>query len=304
MIRPTSTSLARLRAALALAVAGLCLAATARAAFEDIEVSPRARAMGGAWTALRDDAYAVFHNPAALAWAGRVAAGASNVRPFGYDFSSQNTGAAAFALPGRWGGLGTGIRRFGVDYAGETLLRENTFTFAHGFHLRRDRQSELAVGWAVGWYSLDFGRSVTGLEPGEASTVGLSFGAVAVVRERTRVGFHALHLNNPNIGDRDQEELRRRVSAGVSHAPYPGVETVLEIADELGEAVQYRGGVEFELADFVWARAGIKSDPSVFTAGVGLRWTGFQLDYGFSTGGGVLAETHHLGVGVTLPRRR
>ena len=288
-------------AALTAVVAGLGIATAAWAAFEDIEVSPRARALGGSWAALRDDAYSVFHNPAGLAWAGRLQVGASTVRPFGYDFSQQNTAAAAFALPGRWGGLGAGARGFGVEYLGETLTRENTFGVAHGFHLRRDRQSELAIGWAVNLYSLEYGRSVTGIDPGDAMALGVSVGAMAVVRERTRVGFQALNFNNPEIGDRDQEELRRRVSVGVSYAPYAGVETVLEIANELGEAVQYRGGAEFEVAEFLLLRGGIRANPSVFTAGIGLRWTGIQLDYGFSTGGGVLEDTHHLGIGYSLP---
>lgn len=286
----------------AIVIVELGLACNAWSAFEDIEVSPRARAMGGAWSALRDDAYGVFHNPATLAWAGRLQAGASTVRPFGYDFSSQNTAVAGFALPGRWGGIGAGVRAFGVEYMGESLEQENTFTIAHGFELRGDRQSRLAVGWAVGLYSLEFGRSVTGIDPGDATALGLSVGALAEVRNRTRIGFHALNFNNPNIGDRDHEELGRRVSVGVSYAPYSGVETVMEIASELGEAVQYRGGAEFQVAEFLSLRAGVKSNPSVFTTGLGLRWTGIQLDYGFSTGGGVLGDTHHLGIGYSLPR--
>jgi hypothetical protein len=288
----------------ALVAAALLLSTAARAAFEDVEVSPRVRAMGGAWAAVRGDGYGVFHNPASLAWADRVQAGASTVRPFGYDFSSQNTVAAAFALPGRWGGMGAGVRAFGVSYMGETLTQETTFAIAQGFHLRADRQSELAIGWALNLYSLDYGRSVTGIDPGDATAVGINVGATASVRERTRVGFQAVNLNNPRIGDRDKEELRRRVSAGVSYAPYPGVETLLEIANELGEAVQYRGGTEFELADFLWARAGIRSDPSIFTAGFGVRWMNVALDYGFATGGGVLGQTHHFGVAYAQPRPR
>ena len=280
----------------------LGLACNAWSAFEDIEVSPRARALGGAWTALRNDAYGVFHNPASLAWSGRIQAAASTVRPFGYDFSSQNTAVAAFALPGAWGGLGAGVRGFGVEYLGETLEQENTFAIAHGFELRADRQSQLAIGWAANLYHLEFGRSVTGIDPGAATAFGLSVGALAVVRERTRVGFQALNFNNPTIGDRDHEELRRHVSVGVSYAPYSGVETLLEIASGLGEAVQYRGGAEFEVAEFLSLRGGVRSNPSVFTAGIGLRWTGIQLDYGFSTGGGVLGDTHHLGIGYSLPR--
>jgi hypothetical protein len=260
--------------------------------------------MGGAWTAARMDAYGVFHNPAGLASLDHIQASASTVRPFGYDFSSQNTAAAGIPLPGRWGTLGAGVRGFGVEYLGETLTQENTFAIGHGVHLRRDRQSELAVGWTLDLYSLDFGRSVTGIDPGSATAFGISLGGEAVVRERTRVGLFALNLNNPRIGDLDKEELRRRVSAGVSYGPYPGVETVLEIVSELGESVQYRGGIEFELIEFAWLRAGIRTDPSVFTAGIGLRWSGILLDYGFSTGGGVLEDTHHFGVGYAQPPRR
>ncbi len=283
------------------AVLVLGVAGAARAAFEDVEVSPRARALGGSWAALSADPYAAFHNPAMLAWTDRTGGMASYVRPFGYDFSSQSVVAGAVALPHGLGGVGLGVRRFGVDYLGENLTTETTVAVAHGFHLLADRQSELTVGWAFDVYGLEFGRSVTGLDPGRASSFGLGVGAAAVIRDRTRVGFSALNLNNPSIGDRDREELRRRVSVGVSYAPYPGVETVLDIASELGEEVQYRGGAEFQVGDFASLRAGIRSEPSTFGAGIGFRLRGLRLDYGFSTGGGVLGETHQFGIGYLLP---
>jgi hypothetical protein len=287
-----------------LAAALCCVAAGAGpawAAFEDLEVSPRARALGGAWAAVTRDDFAPFHNPASLAWTARVAGAASYFRPFGYDFSSQSAVAGSIVLPRRLGGLGFGVRRFGVDYQGESLMNETTVALAHGFHLINDRQSELAVGWGLNLYTLDFGRSVTGIDPGSASNIGVNLGATAVLRDRTRVGFQVLNLNNPNIGHRDKEELRRRISVGVSYAPYPGVETVLDIANELGATFQYRGGAEFEIADFAWFRAGVRTEPSAFTAGLSLRKRDVSFDYGFSTGGGVLSETHHFGVGVVLP---
>lgn len=276
----------------------------ARAAFEEIEESPRARALGSTWAALSADPYAVFHNPASLAWAGRASGSASYLRPFGYDFSSQATLAGSAALPHKWGGLGFGIRRFGVDFQDKNLARELTVAIAHGFHLLSDVQSQVATGWALNVYSLEFGPSVTGIDPGSATSVGLNVGAVAVVRERTRVGFQAQNINNPNIGKRDKEELRRRVMVGFSYSPYPGVETVLGIANELGENVQYRGGAEFQVADFLWLRTGMRSEPNVFSAGLGLMHAGLTLDYGFSTGGGVLDETHHIGIRYVLPERK
>jgi hypothetical protein len=273
----------------------LVLAAPARAAFDDVEVSPRARAMGGANAATIGDEFAPFHNPASLAWIDGVSGAASYVRPFGFDFVSQSVAVAGFGLPRRLGGLAVGVRRFGVTWLGESLTGETTVSLAHGFHLMRDRQSEAAVGWALNLYSLDYGRTVTGLDPGSATGVGVNFGASAVVRDRTRVGFQALNLNNPAIGDYDQEGLHRSVAVGVSYAPYAGVETALDIAHELGRAVQYRGGAEFEVGDLFRLRAGVRTEPSTFTAGIGLLQGGFGFDYGFSTGG-VLGETHQFGL--------
>ena len=52
---------------LALVVAWMVLAAApARAVFEDLDYSPRARALGGCYTAIADDSMALLYNPAAL----------------------------------------------------------------------------------------------------------------------------------------------------------------------------------------------------------------------------------------------
>ena len=286
--------------AVATLLALVCLPAPAGAAFDDIEVSPRARALGGAWAALGGDEYAALHNPAALAWAGRGCGSASYLRPFGYDFSSQSAAAMTASLPGRAGGIGLALRRFGVEYLGEQLTTETTVALGHGFRILADSQSELAVGWSLNLYALEFGRSVTGLDPGSARGLGVNLGAQAVVRERTRVGFYALNVNNPHLGRRDKEELRRSVLAGVSYAPYPGVETVLGLSNDLGQPVQWRGGTEFEVTDYLRLRAGLATEPNAFTAGVGFSRAGLRIDYAFSTGGGVLAETHQFGVGYVL----
>ena len=279
-----------------LAALSLAASAPARAAFEDIEVSPQTRAIGGSWVAAADDPYAPLHNPAALAWAKRAVA-ASYVRPFGYDFASQSALSATAALPGNWGGAGVSIRHFGVEYQKESLTSETTVSFAHGFRLLADRQSELSLGWTLNYLALEYGPSVTGIDPGHASSVTLNLGGQAVIRGRTRVGFQTLNVTDATIGDLDKEPLRRGIWAGLSYAPYPGVTTVLDMASELGRVVQYRGGAEFQVAEFAWLRAGVRTEPNVFTGGFGLKSGRLLLDYGFSTGGGVLAETHQVGIG-------
>ncbi len=276
------------------------LAGPVQAAFEDIEVSPRTRGMGMASVGLFPDAYGPFHNAASLAWVTDVRGAASYVRPFGYDFSGQSVVSGVGDI-GKWGGVGVGIRYFGVDYRGEDLTSETTVSLAHGFQILEDIQSTVSVGWALNVYSLDYGSSVTGIDPGSATTVGLDLSGQVVLHERTRVGFYALNVNNPSIGDVDEEELIRRVGGGLSYSPYRGVVTVLDISNELGEQVQFRGGTEFQVTDFLWLRGGLRTQPNIFTAGVGFRQYGISVDYGFSTGGGTLDATHQFGISYILP---
>ncbi|HUK62347.1 MAG TPA: hypothetical protein VLV15_03405, partial [Dongiaceae bacterium] len=107
----------------------------ARAAFADLEVSPRLRALGEAGTAATLDTYAAMHNPALLAWSDDVAGAASYLEPFSLPFSSQSAIAGSMPLPGAAGGLGFGIRKFGVRYMDVDLTDEMTLTIAHGFKL-------------------------------------------------------------------------------------------------------------------------------------------------------------------------
>jgi hypothetical protein len=202
---------------------------------------------------------------------------------------------------GTLGGVAVGFRAFGVDYNDEDLTSETTIALSQGFKLLQDLESTVALGYTLNVYSLDYGTSVTGYEPGSATTLGLDISAQAVIQERTRVGFYAININNPSIGDTAPEDLLRRVGAGLSYKPYPGVETVLDISNELGEEVQFRGGAEFQIATPLWLRAGLRTQPNMFTTGAGFRAAGFRVDYALSTGGGTLETTHHFGIGYDFP---
>jgi hypothetical protein len=217
-----------------------------------------------------------------------------------YDFSSLGAASGEIGLPRTLGGFAVGMRRFGVDYMGVQLTHETTIAIGHGMRVLRDAQSELAVGWSLQVYELGYGESITGIDPGHAGAVGLNLGAVAVVRERTRLGVHVANVNHPRIGV-DGEDLPQRVSVGISYAPYSGVETVFDLDQSLGHAPRYRAGTELEVAEFLALRAGLRTEPNVVSAGLGLRHGLLRLDYAFSTGGGVLGETHHVGVGFSIP---
>jgi len=309
-IRDTSRFAAAMQTLATLVVAGIVMlqARPAAALFEDLALSPRARAIGEATTATIDDAWAFYYNPAMLSRLALPQAGFTTVEPNGLGFNRLTSAAVAMPLRGRGGAVAVGYRYYGVDYDDVQLSSENTISVAQGLRLFGDASTSASVGWALNFYQADFATSVgaagdgsNGIDPGSAWTVGLDIGALVTVYERTRVGFYTHNLNSPVIGD-DQEELRQSVAAGIAYEPIPGVTSAIDLRNVLGENFRFCGGLEFEVVPALDLRVGIETEPNQLTGGFGIRLPVLTLDYGFSTGGGVLDASHHFGLGLRWDR--
>ncbi|MFO7652354.1 MAG: hypothetical protein R6X25_00875 [Candidatus Krumholzibacteriia bacterium] len=281
--------------ALALAVAS----APAGAVFENVTVNPRVRAMGDAGVAVADPAFAAYQNPAVLGATGHGVAAASYVRPYSLDFTDLLYAGGAIPLNERLGAIGLGLRHFVVDYQGVNLLQETAITASHGINLYQDIHSTVNLGYAVNVYRVEFAETVTGVDPGNDTTVGLDAALYVTLHERTRLGILARNLNTPTIG-RNEEELQQRLNAGIAYEPYAGVITTFEIENQLGEDVQYHGGMEAEIVAGFRVRSGVMTGPSKLTGGFGYTRAGFSVDYGFSTGGGTLDSTHQFGLAYSF----
>ncbi len=270
-------------------------AVPASAFFENTVVSPRARGMGESAVAVQDAAYAAFHNPAQLGEIHGGNAAVSYVQPFRLDFTDFFYVGTGIPVSEKWGNVGVAMSHFKVSYRDTSLLKETQVTVAHGFSLYSDYHSRIDFGWALNMYNVDLGQSVSDYDPGSDAAFGIDLGFMMTLHKRTRLGFQVKNLTNPQIGI-DNEELRRRLVAGISYEPYEGVITTFEFDNELGEETQYHGGVDFVVTKGFALRAGVLSNPNKLTAGFGYATHGFGFDYGFSTGGGTLDSTHQFGL--------
>ncbi|GJM44142.1 MAG: hypothetical protein DHS20C21_09840 [Gemmatimonadota bacterium] len=283
--------------ALAAIVVGLGSATPALAIFDDLEYSPRAAGLGGAYAGLSDDATAVFYNPAGLAGLTDYSFHGTFFEPFNLGFHKAS--AAAFAMPtDNWGSFGIGYSDFRVDYLGSTLSIERTVTLSHGLVLMEDISSSLTFGYNINLYNLDYPTtSVSGLDLGSETTLGVDIGFQATVRERTTAGVFAKNVNAATMGDPVATDLPQRVSAGMAYRPYDGVVTAVEFEKELGEEIQFHGGMEFRIADPLTLRFGTQTKPNLFDIGIGIKYAQVDLDFTF-TNHPVLEETFRYGVGL------
>jgi hypothetical protein len=267
----------------------------ALAAFENVDISPRARAMGDAAVAIADDAFAPYFNPAGMAAAARPMLGNSYVEPYGLSFNEQLYFGGVLPVSSKLGSFGFGFRRFAVEYEGVALTTESTFTLAHGISLYEDMHSTVSVGTALNMYRLEYGLSVGGIDPGDASSFGLDVGLLVTLHERTRIGVLVKNMNNPQIGE-DNEALPQRLHGGIAYEPYIGVTTTFEFENTIEGETQYHGGLEFAVLDALFLRAGMATNPNKFMGGFGYAYEGVSLNYGFSSGGGVLSPSHQFGL--------
>ena len=280
------------------------MAAPAQALFDDLPPNPRALALGEALTSFVDDAWAYYYNPAMLPWLEELYGGVSTVQPNGVDFNRQTSLAVASRLEGRAGGVAFGWRNYVVQNGDTDLLRENTLSIAHGFMLFRDASTAASFGWTLNFYHADLAPTVgasgdgsDGIDPGAAWAVGIDIGGVVSVYDRTRVGFFTRNLNNPTIGD-DEEELQQQLGVGISYRPYAGVTTALDVRNGLGDVFRVHGGLEFEVVPQLELRFGLETEPGRVTGGFAVNLSRVSLDYGFGSGGGVLDTSHQFGVNV------
>lgn len=281
----------------------MLLAGTAQAAFDDVPVSPRARAMGAATVAVDGDAWSFYNNPSQLPWLPRASVAASTAQPNNGDFNRLTTIGGSFLLPDKWGGMSFGLRHYGVEYQSVDLLSEYTVSVSHGFQLYRDESSAASLGWTINFYNLELAQSVglsgdgsDGIDPGNAWAVGIDLAGSVEVWKRTKVGFLIHNLNDPRIGV-DDEELRQQVRIGMAYVPYDNVITAFDIESRPGEEFRLHAGVEFGVLEILDLRVGLETDPNKVTGGFGFEVRGILLDYGFSTGGGVLESTHQFALG-------
>ena len=287
----------KLSAMLVLAALGFS-AVPASAFFEDVAVSPRSRGMGETGVTVPDGPYAAFHNPGQLAENPLGGVAASYVRPFGLSYTDYYFVGVGLRSAEKRGGFGLGFSQFKVQYDDVDLQDETRVGLSYGHRLYGDMHSTIDVGLTMNWYHVKQGETVTGVDPGNDSCLGFDLGFLFTLHKRTRLGFLVKNLNNPNIGV-DEEELPQQLAAGLSYEPYTGVITTFEVDNELGRNTQYKGGAEMVIFPGFALRAGVITNPNKVTMGFGIDVERVVINYGFSTGGGVLDSTHQFGINLT-----
>ncbi len=263
--------------------------------FDSRYPSARATAMGNATVALHSDVWAPYYNPAGLANLQSIQAASAVQRLFNQPFLQNAFFGAALPISSKYGVVAVNFEFFGVRYNGSTLSRENTFTLSHGFYLMNDIHSSLSFGYNLRYYYWDLGQSVENRKLGASGAFGLDLGFQGTLYHRIYGGVYAYNINAPTMGKYTKHDLPQRVVVGAGYRPISSVMTSVSLDKTIGFDTQVLGGFEFRPVPWLALRLGAGTQPNRVSAGFGIQFKGFVLDYSFQNHP-VLPETHKIGL--------
>lgn len=226
----------------------------------------RAAALGHAFTGVRGDFWALYHNPAGIAGTEAIQLGLHVERRFLLE--ELNYGSAGVVAPfAENQAIGLQVGSFGFD-----AYRENQLALSYGITLL-DR---ISMGVRANYAGINIS------DQGATETYFVDVGINTAINDQLSLGFQAYNVNQAKLPTQAFEEpLPQVFSLGLAYEPSEKVLLVADVHKDLDFATSYRGGVEYQAADFFLFRLGISNEPLTWNAGFGLVFGGYTLDAAF-----------------------
>ncbi len=208
---------------------------------------------------------AVFNNQAALAYFTNIAAGINYDQGFFTD-KSLSTKSGAFILP-------TGSGTFGVhlSYFGHQNYNEQKVAIAYGKALGK----RLAIG-----VELDYFRSFIGGDYGSADAVSFEIALYSKLSESLELGAHIINPIGAKIGHQNPENIPIAFQFGLLYHIDHQLRLATEVEKILDQKANYKFGLEYQIVEQFVFRAGVATQPTLFTFGFGLKLKDFYFDMG------------------------
>jgi TolA-binding protein len=314
----------------ALVAALIAAAAPVRAAYDDVGVGARVTGLGQAYTAVADDVYSVYYNPAGLATLER--------REFSTSYSRLLTGVTdgsniqnsflAYAHPlneGRDGTIGAAWNYFTLD----SLYRESSLFASYGRRLtREDRLDPIYAGFSAKFLNRTLGGTSVGgnainnygyatgnpdpvLQSTSKSNFDADLGLLWRFQPRWNLGLQVQHLLQPNVAfSPDQADtLGRNIKLGAAYrTPFTTLSTDLDFPTAPDGSIDKNFALAAEkwLPTLLYGSFGVRGGLTIGTRdlrhismGLSYKIHRMQFDYGFALPVGGLTSTngtHRVGL--------
>ncbi len=253
----------------------LCLTGLITSSRAQWSMGSRNIAMGQAYTALPDDRWAVFHNPALIDLEKRTLS-LFSIRYYGLreieDHAAVITGPAELPFIGErtTSGVAAAVHSYGFELYRETQIRS---------------------GWSVRLQGLHFGISAKYVHihiKDYSSSGSLLFdaGIAAELTKGLKAGYRMTNLF-PYRDNRGEQPLHPvEYAFGFSWKAFAGIVLSADIVKDVLHPFSLRSGLEIEYFDGIFIRGGWTTNPFTWSAGAGFQWSRIRV--------GIAVQNHEI----------
>jgi hypothetical protein len=236
-------------------------AMNAQAGNDNSPVGGRSAAMGSASVAL-NDFWAVHNNQAGLAGFTDIAAGAYFENRFLMKELSRKV--VAVVMPSRSGVFGLSFDNFG-----SSLYSENKVGLAFG----RSFGSNFSAG-----IQLDYLNTHLSEGYGNHSAITFEAGVLAHINKNLALAAHVFNPLNVKLSKETGERVPSIIRLGAAYNFSEKLILTGEAEKNIDQEMQVKSGVEYRVVEQALVRAGITTNPMIYTFGCGIDLKKLKVD--------------------------
>ncbi len=230
------------------------------------QFSPGAKqiSMSNSDVALSNDVFSLFNNPAGLSqmyW--RELGIYYSPSPFG--FSELANAYIAYHEPLEFGSIGIGAMTYGFE-----LYRENRITAGFSYNY----MNKFFAGAAINFHIVSIQNY------GSDNIFYIDVGGLYYLKDDVRLGFSVHNLNRASFGT-DKDNVPMVFDTGFSYDILEELTFNFGLEKDIRYNYSLRGGIEYNLMEYISLRSGFSNEPSQYSAGIGINYSYFNLDYAF-----------------------
>jgi len=222
--------------------------------------------------------YALFNNPAGSAEIVYRATGVYySPSPFG--LSKLANGSILYLEPFSFGNLSVAFSNYGFE-----LYRTNTFSVSFSKKIFK----RFFVGATVNYKNLSIKNY------GNDGTLIFNLGIIATLSKQVNMGFAVYNISRSSFGD-EGNQLPSVFNLGFFYKIISSLNLNFAVQKEIEMNASLRLGIDYKIIKYLNLRIGAMTEPSSFSAGVGINYSIFQIDYAVFNNQD-LGFTHQFGI--------
>lgn len=233
--------------------------------------------------ALSNDVFTLFNNPAGLAQINWREIGVYySPAPFG--FTELANGFIAYNEPFSFGSISVGAMTYGFD-----LYRETKFLAGFSYNYL----NKFFGGVAINFHNLSIQNY------GNDLSFYLNAGGLAFLSDDFRIAFSIHNLNRATFGNTD-DQIPMIINSGISYDILSDLRINAAAEKDIRYPFSFLFGIDYDIIKYLSLRTGFSTEPSKYSAGIGINYSVFSLDYAMFNHND-LGLTHQAGIIISFP---